>query len=100
MGAIAGYGGGDSEDGRGWAGAQGGTGDWLVCRWRVGAFTDFHQLGLGIPLHRFARSLLFFYDLHLHDLTLEGVFQIMTFITLCEAFLGIHPHFVLWRRLF
>lgn len=29
------------------------------------SFIDFHRLGLGLPLHRFVRGLLFFYDLHL-----------------------------------
>ena len=45
-------------------------------------------------------GLLFFYSLRLHDLTSEGILHIATFITLCEAFLGIHPHFTLWRWLF
>jgi hypothetical protein len=30
----------------------------------------------------------------------EGILHIATFITLFEAFLGIEPHFALWRWLF
>ena len=59
------------------------------------SFTAFHHLGLGLPLHPFVRGLLFFYGLWLHDLTPEGILHMVTFITLCEAFLGISPHFVL-----
>jgi hypothetical protein len=64
------------------------------------SFTDFHLLGLGLPLHPLVRGLLFFYGLGLHDLTQEGILHIATFITLCEAFLGIAPHFALWRWVF
>ena len=45
-------------------------------------------------------GLLFFYGLRLHDLTPEGILHIRTFITLCKAFLGIAPHFTLWRWVF
>jgi hypothetical protein len=64
------------------------------------SFTDFLWLGLGLSLHPFVRGLLFFYGLHLHDLTPEGILHIMTFIMLCEVFLGITPHFALWRWVF
>ena len=45
-------------------------------------------------------GLLYFYDLCLHDQMPEGILHIVTFIMLCEAFLGIEPHFALWRWLF
>lgn len=61
------------------------------------SFTTFHRLGLCLPLLPFMWGLLFFYGLRLHDLTSEGILHIATFIMLCEAFLGIAPHFVLWR---
>jgi hypothetical protein len=60
-------------------------------------FVDFHELRLDLTVHPFMRGLLYFYDLHLHDLTLDSILHIMTFIALCEAFLGIEPHFVLWK---
>ena len=64
------------------------------------SFTAFHHLGLSLPLHPFVWGLMFFYGLWLHDLMSEGILHIATFIMLCEAFLGIEPHFTLWRWLF
>ena len=64
------------------------------------SITSFHRLGHGLPLHPFVRGLIFFYGFHLHDLTLEEILHIVTFITLCEAYLGIAPHFVLRRWVF
>jgi hypothetical protein len=45
--------------------------------------------------------LLYYYGLHLHDLTLEGILHLSVFIMLCEGFLGILAHcdlyqFLLW----
>src|SRR4051812_19452701 len=45
-------------------------------------------------------GLLFSYQLQLHDLTPNGMLHIVCFITLCEGFLGIYPHWGLWKRLF
>ena len=101
IGAISGYRGGDPKDGGGQAGAEGRLGGRPAPRdQEIISFTDFHRLGLGLTLHPFLRGLLFFYGLRLHDLTPKGILHIMTFITLCEAFLGIAPHFVLWRWVF
>jgi hypothetical protein len=36
----------------------------------------------------------------LHQLTPNSLLHIACFITLCESFLGIEPHFTLWRSLF
>jgi hypothetical protein len=36
----------------------------------------------------------------LHQLTPNSLLHIACFITLCESFLGIDPHFLLWRALF
>jgi hypothetical protein len=35
----------------------------------------------------------------LHQLTPNSIFHIACFITLCEAFLGISPHWGLWKYL-
>ena len=55
---------------------------------------------VSLPLHPFIRGLLYSYRLQLHDLTPNGILHIVCFITLCEAFLGIYPHWGLWKRLF
>jgi hypothetical protein len=40
------------------------------------------------------------YGVQLHQLTPNSLLHIACFITLCESFLGIEPHFILWRSLF
>jgi hypothetical protein len=39
----------------------------------VVSFMTFYEWGFGAPLHQFARSLLWYYDLKLHHLTPSGV---------------------------
>jgi hypothetical protein len=56
--------------------------------------------GLSLPAHEFLRGLLFVYGVQLHQLTPNSILHIAYFITLCEAFLGINPHWVLWKYLF
>jgi hypothetical protein len=36
----------------------------------------------------------------LHQITPNSILHIACFITLCESFLGIEPHFLLWKSLF
>ena len=43
---------------------------------------------------------MFAYQAQLHDLTPNGILHIACFITLCECFLGVYPHWGLWRYLF
>jgi hypothetical protein len=38
--------------------------------------------------------------MELHHLTPLGVLHIAAFVTLCEAYMGIEPHFTLWNHLF
>ena len=63
-------------------------------------FQSFFLRGFSLPIHPFVRGLLFAYHLQLHDLTPNGILHIACFITLCECFLGIYPHWGLWKRLF
>jgi hypothetical protein len=53
-----------------------------------------------MPSHRFLHSLLQFYGLEMHHLTHSGILHIATFVTLCEAYMGIEPHFDLWNYFF
>jgi hypothetical protein len=55
---------------------------------------------LSLPAHEFLRGLLFVYGVQLHQLTPNSILHIACFITLCESFLGIDPHILLWRALF
>jgi O-antigen ligase len=63
-------------------------------------FLAFLLHGLSLPAHEFLRGLLFVYGVQLHQLTLNSILHIAYFITLCESFLGIDPHWVLWKFLF
>jgi hypothetical protein len=63
-------------------------------------FLAFLLRGLSFPAHKFLRGLLFVYGVQLHQLTPNSILHITCFITLCESFLGIEPHWILWKFLF
>jgi hypothetical protein len=63
-------------------------------------FLAFLLWGFSFPPHPFLRGLLFAYGNQLHDLNPNTILHIACFITLCECFLGIEPHWALWRRIF
>ncbi|KAK1649559.1 hypothetical protein QYE76_067364 [Lolium multiflorum] len=63
-------------------------------------FVDFLIRGLSVPVHEFLRGLLLIYGIQLDQLTPNSLLHISIFITLCECFLGIHPHWGLWKRIF
>jgi hypothetical protein len=60
----------------------------------VVSFTHFHNFGFRLPAHPLIRSLLHYYGLRLHDLTLDGRLHLFVSIMLCEGFLGVPAH--LW----
>jgi hypothetical protein len=59
-----------------------------------------HERGFGVLAHKFLCSLLQFYSLELHHLTPSGILHMIAFVTLCEAYMGIEPHFNLWNYFF
>jgi hypothetical protein len=63
-------------------------------------FLAFLLRGLSLPAHEFLRGILFVYGVQLHQLTPNSILHIACFVTLCELFLGIEPHFLLWRSIF
>jgi hypothetical protein len=63
-------------------------------------FIAFMLRGLSLPPHPFLRELLFAYGIQLHHLNPNTILHIACFITLYECFLGIEPHWVLWRWIF
>jgi hypothetical protein len=64
------------------------------------SFMAFYERGFGRPPHRFLYSILRYYGLELHHLTLLGVLHIRAFVTLREAYLGIIPDLDLWKYFF
>jgi hypothetical protein len=66
----------------------------------VVACVTFYEQGLGASSHRFLRYLLWFYGMELHHLTPSRILHITIFVTLCEAYMGIEPHFDLWNHFF
>jgi hypothetical protein len=58
------------------------------------------ECGFRIPVRDFFHDLLFFYQIELVHLVPNSITIISTFIHLCEAYLGIAPHFHLWHHFF
>ena len=56
--------------------------------------------GLGFLLHPFVRGVMYYYEIDFHDLSPNSFLNISMFIVVCEAFLRIPPHFVLWLKIF
>jgi hypothetical protein len=82
---------------------------WRICRGVTVPIEDTHEsvvyipfliCGLALPISPFFRSLLDFYNLNLTHLNPNSILQISIFVHLCEAYLGILPHFGLWRYLY
>ena len=63
-------------------------------------FKAFVERGLAIPVCDFLQGLLFFWGIQLLHLTPNSILHIAIFVHLCEAFLGIYPHFDLFKNLF
>jgi hypothetical protein len=82
----------------GWRPAEGeefpmeGTGETVV-------FLAHIECGFGVPAGDFLRGLLHFYCIELVHVP-NSITIISTFVRLYEAYLGIAPHFPLWRHFF
>jgi hypothetical protein len=66
----------------------------------VVVLASFYERGFGLPLHSFVRGLLHYYLLEVKNLHPNVVLHIVYFVTLCEAFMGIDPHWRLWHYFF
>jgi len=63
-------------------------------------FKSFYEKGFTLPAGAFFRRLLHFYGLEVTHLKPNSIAQIAIFIHLCEGYMGIAPHFNLWRALY
>lgn len=63
-------------------------------------FTQFFYSGFSLPTLNFFHGLLEFCGINIYHLNPNFILHIVVFIHLCKAFVGILPHFVLFRRIF
>jgi hypothetical protein len=82
---------------------------WRICHGVTVPTEDTHESvvyvpfllrGLALPISPFFRGLLDFYRLNLTHLNPNSILQTSIFVHLCEAFLGVLPHFGLWKYLY
>jgi hypothetical protein len=63
-------------------------------------FSRFVERGLALPTSDFFKGLLGYYGVDYLNLNPNGIFHTTVFVHFCEAFLGIKPHWVLFRKFF
>jgi hypothetical protein len=63
-------------------------------------FARFAERGLSLPASDFFKGLLGYYGIEYLNLNPNGIFHTSVFVQFCEAFLGIKPHWVLFRKFF
>ena len=63
-------------------------------------FVPYFEQGLGLRSSNFFSGLMYYYGIQLHHLTPNSFVHMSIFVHLCEAFLGIEPHFDLFCHLF
>jgi hypothetical protein len=63
-------------------------------------FTRFAERGLSLPASDFFKGLLEYYGIEYLNLNPNGIFHTSVFVHFYEAFLGIKPHWVLFRKFF
>jgi hypothetical protein len=63
-------------------------------------FARFVERGLALPASNFFKGLLEYYGIEYLNLNPNGIFYTHVFVHFCEAFLGIKPHWVLFRKFF
>jgi hypothetical protein len=63
-------------------------------------FARFMERGLALPASDFFKGLLDYYGIKYLNLNPNGIFHVSIFVHFCEVFLGIKPHWVLFRKFF
>jgi hypothetical protein len=63
-------------------------------------FTRFAERGLALPASDFFKGLLEYYGIEYLNLNHNGIFHTSVFVHFCDTFLGIKPHWVLFRKFF
>jgi hypothetical protein len=63
-------------------------------------FARFVERGLALPASDFFKGLLKYYGIEYLNLNPNEIFHVSVFVHFCEAFVGIKPHWVLFRKFF
>jgi hypothetical protein len=63
-------------------------------------FARFTECGLALPASDFFKGLLRYYGIEYLNLNPNGIFHVSVFIHFCETFVGIKPHWILFRKFF
>jgi hypothetical protein len=63
-------------------------------------FEGYFYRGFGSPVHPFLSSLIDYYGISLCNLGPNSILHVVIFVHFCEAYLGILPHFDLFRHFF
>jgi hypothetical protein len=66
----------------------------------VPMFARFVERGLALPTSDFFKGLLKYYGIEYLNLNPNGIFHVSVFVHFCEAFIGIKPHWILFRKFF
>jgi hypothetical protein len=66
----------------------------------VVSFIRFHERDFTAPASRFMRALCHHYGVELHNFAPNAISQAVTFVGVCEGFLGIPVNWDLWVHLF
>jgi hypothetical protein len=68
--------------------------------YEIKMFTRFVECGLALPVSEFFKGMLKYYGIEYLNLNPNGIFHVSIFVHFCEAFVGINPHWVLFRKFF
>jgi hypothetical protein len=63
-------------------------------------FGRFVECGLALPTSDFFKGMLRYYGIKYLNLNPKGIFHVSVFVYLCEAFVGIKHHWILFRKFF
>jgi hypothetical protein len=63
-------------------------------------FAQFVERGLALSASDFFKGMLRYYGIEYLNLNPNGIFHISICVHFCEAFVGIRPHLILFRKFF
>jgi hypothetical protein len=63
-------------------------------------FARFVECGLTLPVSDFFKEMLRYYNIKYLNLNPNGIFHVSIFVHFCEAFVGIQPRWILFRKFF